>query len=471
MENHFSAKVREYCDRYQLIEEEDGIVIGVSGGADSMALMMVLNGWRQEKKLRLAVVHVHHGIRGAEADADEAYVRKAAENLNLPFFVFHLDIPAIAKKHHLTEEETGRMARYRCFQKVLQEQNLNKIAVAHHEEDQAETVLFQMIRGSMISGLAGMRPVRGNVIRPMLSVSRKEIETYLQDQGIRWRTDSTNQSARYARNRIRHEILPVMEEIHPGAVRHLAMMAADMRDLETEIQRKASDVLLECRIRRGRTFEVRIEVPDLKKQSEPVRGEVILRAVEDLTGKRKDLTRQHIRSVLRLMDQNNGSRVDLPYGILARKNYSCLVLEKKEEKEKTQVSPPGRLEIQIQPWNSGREIRKPASADSEYERQEFEQQEFVKQIDCDRIRNTLQLRFPEPGDVIQINREGGHKKLRPLFTDLKIDQEKRDRIPVVADGHEIVWVVGYRLSEGYKITRHTRKVAEIHYISEREDEF
>ena len=200
-------RVRAYAEKYQMIRPGDRIVAGISGGADSVCLLFLLRELCREKGAGLFAVHVNHGLRGAEAGEDEAYVRKLCGELKVPLRVFSFDVRGRAREEHLTLEEAGRLCRYEAFEEEAERIGGTRIAVAHHAGDQAETVLFQLFRGSGLKGLAGIRPVRDNVIRPLLCTGREEIEAWLTERGIEWRTDSTNLTTDYTRNRIRGEIL------------------------------------------------------------------------------------------------------------------------------------------------------------------------------------------------------------------------------------------------------------------------
>ena len=195
-------KMIQYVEKHQLFSRGDKIVVGVSGGADSVCLLRLLDECRTAWELSLVVVHIKHGIRGAEAEADAAFVAEMAEQLSLPFFLVEGDVPALARESGMSEEEAGRQFRYEKLEEIRREQKADCIAVAHHRDDQAETVLFRLFRGSGARGLSGMAPVRDRIVRPLLFAGRQEIEHYLRQQGYPWREDSTNRDTTYSRNQI-----------------------------------------------------------------------------------------------------------------------------------------------------------------------------------------------------------------------------------------------------------------------------
>ena len=242
------AKVLDYVKKYRMIEEKDTIIAGVSGGADSVCLLFMLLQIREQIPFHLAVVHVNHGIR-EDAGEDAAYVKELCEKYGLPFYLTEVKLKKYAKEEGLSEEEAGRKIRYRAFEAALKEElalqgiseaeNKGKIAVAHNSNDRAETMLFHLFRGTGLTGLSGIKPVNGKIIRPLLCLERREIEEWLDRGDISYRTDSTNVQDIYTRNKIRHHILPYAEEeICRGAVSHMSRAADDLLEAEEYIKKQ-----------------------------------------------------------------------------------------------------------------------------------------------------------------------------------------------------------------------------------------
>ncbi len=243
-------KVLEFIKKEQLVQAGETVAAGVSGGADSICLLSVLYALRERLGIRLAAVHVNHGIRGAEADRDEAFVRSFCKERGIPCLVYHRDVPRLVKERHLSEEEAGRMVRLLCFREAMEELGAGTAAVAHNRDDNAETVLFHLFRGSGLKGLAGMAAktefpgeasgkTGGFLIRPLLDCSRQEIEDYLKKQETGFCTDSTNLSEAYSRNRIRLNILPQARLVNTDAVLHIVQAAKIAGKLEEEEQAAA----------------------------------------------------------------------------------------------------------------------------------------------------------------------------------------------------------------------------------------
>lgn len=225
-------KVEQYIEQYQMIGRGDRIVTGVSGGADSVCLLFVLCELRKKLGFEVIVCHVNHQLRAEAAEQDEAYVKELCRKLDVPCRIFHENVELIAKNGKKSLEEAGRIVRSNAFETVCRESGANKIATAHHKNDNAETVLLNLARGSGLQGMCGIRPVYGNRIRPLLCLTRKEIEEWLEEEQISYCTDETNEEDEYTRNRIRHKILPVMEqEINRQTVEHINRLSLQAEEI------------------------------------------------------------------------------------------------------------------------------------------------------------------------------------------------------------------------------------------------
>ena len=293
-------KVKAYMEEYQMVNENDTIVAGVSGGADSVCLFLLLEEYCKQKNAKLVAVHLNHKIR-EEAWKDAEYVKELCEEFGVPLHLFEEDVEAYAKQNGIGTEEAGRIARYRFFEQVLTEYGGHgKIAVAHHKGDLAETVLFHLFRGSGISGLTGMMPVRGNIIRPLLNVTREEIEQFLLEKGRNWCIDSTNQENTYTRNKLRNVVLPYAEkEICPQASVHVANAAKELTQINELLDEMTAEALKETVVFESDDEAVVLTEPFLQKH-EVIRKQIILRVLEYLTPARRDIGLVHVNDVLSL---------------------------------------------------------------------------------------------------------------------------------------------------------------------------
>ena len=505
----FRQKVLGFMRNKHMTDRGDGVLAAVSGGADSVCLLLLLNGMAAELGIRVFAFHMNHGIRGEEADRDEQFVGELCKQLEIPLTVVHEKVETYAEEHGLSGEEAGRILRYRHLEETAERYQCAKIAVAHHEDDDAETVLLNLFRGSGLAGLSGIRPVRGKIIRPLLCVSRKEIEEYLKEQGFSWCEDSTNRENDYTRNKIRNELLPwVRENINSRAAEHILAASELAAQADVYFEMEAERILEEsCSKRReeakqptsqnvgeadgkesgtGQDLKVaenamkmytKISTNLFDSQPEILKTYIIRRMVLNAAGKAKDITERHIRAVMKLTGPGGGHSVNLPYGLQAVRGYETLkIVQGQERRIAVESSDPG------QKWkNEGsfeKEIRLrtdldemfrigPASihlhASSRKKEPEIPKNQYTKWFDYDKINVGLSIRYRKNGDYLTLS-GGGKKKLRRYMIDEKIPENERDRIPVLADGDHVLWVVGYRISDYYKITDETERVLEAEMI-------
>lgn len=327
----FYNKIKHFVRQNAMLVPGDGVVAGVSGGADSVCLLRILHALGPEYGLRLVVVHVHHGIRGADADADEAFVRDECARLGILFEAVRADVPALAAQWGCPLEEAGRRVRYEAFRKAAALHGCGKIAVAHNENDNAETFLFQAFRGSGIWGLAGIAPCRAEgefvLIRPLLCVGRPRIEAYLAAEGAAYRTDASNGSMDYTRNRIRGELLPLAQSsVNAGAVAHLAEAAAGLREAADFLRGLVADAYRRV-AREGASEppgEVLLDAAAWQALPPYLQKEVIRYALGHAAGGGRDLGRVHVQAVCGLMCGAVGKRVSLPRGLAAIRTYDAV---------------------------------------------------------------------------------------------------------------------------------------------------
>lgn len=464
MNSDIFERIAIYCDRNQLFQAGDGVIAGLSGGADSVFLLWVLVQLQKKWDLRLQAVHINHGIRGEEALRDQNYAVSFAERLGIACKVYQADIPALSKEWQMTEEEAGRTYRYQCFEALRKELRYNKIAVAHHRDDQAETILFQLLRGSSLRGLGGMRPKRGRIVRPLLEVGRQEIEKALQEEEIDYCTDSTNGQDVYARNLIRNHVMPYLQQnIQPAAVRHIASAGSHLREVMDYIDSQ-TDEAYQRLVGREQEGLVIYETSFLNLPA-VIQKEVILKMIEELSGKRKDITSAHVELVLSVVRGKTGRRIMLPYGLCAEKSYERLFMyrQKNQEKERGEYFDTGKIHLE-------KEYRIPLGKEG-YCKVDFEKSpvenlsEFhlkkhcTKCFDYDKMVSMPAFRYPEEGDFLWLDSSGKTKKLSRFFIDEKIPLRERRRIVVLAEEHHILWIpLLNRCSAYYYVSEDTKEV-------------
>ena len=447
-------KVKAYVKKWHMLQKEDSVIAGISGGADSVCLLFMLLKLQKELGFALMAVHVNHGIRGAEAERDEAYVKRLCRQWNVRLKVYRENVPAYAKEHGMTEEEAGRDIRRTCFCKVLKEWGGTKIALAHHENDNVETLLWNLCRGTGIRGLGGIAPVNDVWIRPLLCVKRREIESYLKKRGISYCTDTTNADRRYMRNRIRMDVIPYLEDcVNTESVSHMGKTMERMYELEQYILEEVGQYKESCTgWKNGRRI---IRQTEYTKIPKALRDNVLHEILCETAGRRKDIEEVHVQMLRDLFTKQVGKRIDLPYGVTAIRTYEGVRFEKNIP-EASYTGDENEL-FSIRVFD-----REPGNVT-------FPEKIYTKWFDYDIIKNTVKIRHRIAGDSIVINRYGGRKKLKQYFTDQKVPQEDRDKIWIAADGDEVLWIVGYRQSQKYQITEKTTKILEIQYYGGEEN--
>lgn len=472
-------KTIAFMEKYNMISRQDLVVAGVSGGADSLCLLFVLLEYQKKVPFDLVVVHVNHMIR-EEALRDENFVKEICEKEKIPFYSKKADVRKIAKDQHLSEEEAGRYVRYEAFREALecckkQEVCRGRIAVAHHQGDSAETMLFHLFRGTGIYGMAGILPVNGNIIRPLLNCSRKEIEDYLIKRGQKWCIDHTNEEDTYTRNKIRHHILEYADrEINEKATRHVAKAALQLTSLREYLQGEVKKMAEE--IAQAGQDSISIDIEKMRNYPEFLQSQFLLAMLEKMAPGRKDISSGHVEGILNLLSKTGTKRGNLPGNLEVIKEYQTLWIKRKKtmihvEKEEvweSEISEDKALErIHGQRLEVGKTYGLGDGSVLELsfaEGKEFDlikENKYTKYLDYDKINNCLNLRFRQPGDYFIFNDNGQKKSLKEYFIHEKIPISMRDKIPLIADGNHILWIVGYRISAYYKVTKETKKIIQM----------
>lgn len=497
-------------EQYHMIEPGMRIVAGVSGGADSVCLLYVLCKYRECVPFELMAVHVEHGIRGEESLADAAYTKELCRQLDVPCRIVQVPVEQIAAERGLSVEEAGRMERYRIFSEVCREwkceqsvsevcrewkrdqslvevgskwdeeqsawgkcgvQDVARIAVAHNQNDQAETVLWNLVRGSGLKGLGGIRPVRGNIIRPLLFTDRKEIEQILTEAGLEWRTDRTNLTEDYTRNKIRLSILPQMEQgLNVQAAEHIAQAAGKLQQVQEFLERMTAREASRCIRQDGETVVIALDA--WQETDELIRMELLKRALELFKSGNglKDIGSVHFDMLEKLAEMDCGKVCHLPGQICAVRENGIIRLRRQEmlagKKERligkencpAVIGIDAPADFEFHGWRVKTEL---LANNSLIQKQILEENKYTKWLDYDIMKSNVLLRTRQSGDYLIVGAKGGRKKLKDFFIDLKIPRDQRDQILLLADGSHILWVVGYRISEAAKVKSETKQVLKI----------
>jgi len=449
-------KVRAYIKEQNMLSDGDKVVVGVSGGADSMCLLSCLMELRKDYGLELFVVHVNHGIRGEEARADAEYVKAFCEENELSVRIIEADIKGLAQKEGLSEEEAGRKVRYEEFEKECKIHGCGKIAIAHNENDNAETVLFHLFRGSGIRGISGIKPTRGMIIRPLLTCLRSEIEAYLEEKSIPFRTDATNLTEDYSRNKIRRRVLPyVKEEINAKAVEHITSLASEMTQIDAFLNHYVKEQYghIVTKIENGYS----ISLNEFGLLDQIIKQRLIQKVLEDLAGGLKNIERKHILDIISLENKQVGKQIMLPYHIFVKRGYTTFdvcILNKMEETcaDEMLCEIPGSIYIE----SLG--MRLALSIENYKKTMRIPQNGYTKWFDYDKIRNAIVVRTRRTGDFLQINQSGGRKSLKSVMIDKKIPKEQRDKLCLLTAGDHVLWMIGDRGTEGFFVSDETKRI-------------
>ena len=444
---------------HALIEEDDNVVLGLSGGPDSMALLYILIEIKKKIDFNLLLAHVNHGVRADEALRDEEFVKKTAENLRLPYFSTRVDMVGIAKRDGISAEEAGRKLRYGFFREILQKEGKGKIAVAHNKKDQAETLLMRIMRGTGIDGLKGMDFQTGDIIRPILKVDRWEIENYIRDKGIETVLDNTNLQTIYTRNKVRLELIPYIEEnFNPNIVDTLFRLSENA-SLDSQFLDKFTDKSYNNIVKKEDKSSIILAYDRFKEEDIAIRRRIIRKAILDLANTLQGIEEVHIYSIEELFNKKEtGKMINLPHAIIARVAYDDLIIEKDKSSKIDKKDPAEDLKL-------GNNVLGDYEVDLEVilkEDIDFKKTSRNKKyFDYNKIVGTIRVRKRKDGDRFNPFGMRGTKKLKDYFIDEKIPRDLREGIPLLVDEKNIIWVIGYRTSEIYKVDKDTTKVLKV----------
>jgi tRNA(Ile)-lysidine synthase len=442
---------------HSLFEPEDTIIVAISGGADSTALLDLLvrlPGYN----LRLVAAHLNHCLRGVDSDTDEAFCSKLAAHYAIPFESRRVDVRRLAESGALNLEDAGRRARIAFLDELREKYGATAVAVAHHADDQAETLLMRLLRGSGMTGLSGMayRNSRG-YIRPLLEISRSEIEQYLRGCSLDWREDASNSDKTYLRNRIRHDLLPILETYNPAIRSSLAKTASILRDDETLLDEMTKKEFSgSCRVEEGK---IDCNAGQLRTLIIALRRRILRHAFKQLTGTLEGMSQSHIDSICEMIDADrSNSRLNLPHRVTAVREYDRLLFA--QEGEAVQASLPELLITEpgeylfLTGGSLKIEISKPPSDFNTLSAN-------TAFFDLDKVPFPWLLRTFRPGDRIIPFGMSGRKKVKDFFIDEKIPLSQRKRVPLLFCENHLIWLVGLRSSEMARVDIGSVNIAKV----------
>lgn len=484
-------KVQKTLEELNMVSSQDLILVGVSGGADSVCLLLVLKELERAIGYQVEAVHVEHGIRGQESLEDAAYVEDLCARMQITCNKVSVDVPAYSAKTGIGTEEAARILRYQAFAQIAKEKHA-KVALAHHMEDNAETILFQLVRGSALTGLCGMQPVREDdegvvYIRPLLYLHRAEIEDYLRLCGIDWCVDSTNQELEYSRNYLRNVVLPQLLQVNEQAVEHINGTAKHLRDVRDYLEQETDKAWRKAVSTDEKGLELSLDIEVLAKCHSALQKEVVLKAISTVCGSRKDITAVHVEDVLSLCQKQSGREVCLPYQVMAKRDFDKIQLyseagggagEEAAQSEGLTITVSAEALERI--LDSGKELDVSLKQEEglrikvfSYDAQciEIPKKTYTKWLDYDKIKQGFCIRTRRSGDYFIGDALGHHKKLKSYFIDEKISATEREQMWLLAQDSLVLWLIGGRISEHIKVTKDTQTIVEIEYIGGKKNGF
>ena len=437
------ARLARIVREQRLFAPDDTIIVALSGGADSTALLDLLSRLPGFSP-RLVAAHLNHCLRGTESDRDEEFVRSLAEQYRIPLECRRVDVKEHSRRERLNLEDAGRRARIGFLSELRDSWHATAVALAHHADDQAETVLMRLLRGAGPGGLAGMPYRNGReFIRPLLGVTRAELAAYLAERGLAWREDASNQDTAFLRNRIRHDLLPMLEQYNPAIRERLAATATVLSDEHNLLNQLAKEFVDRACTKDGDTFTC--SVRHLSEQPPALRRRLLRLLLERLAGNLDHFTGQHIAAIEHLLDSSRPNAVlNLPQRIIALREYGSLVLRRT-------LAPPLPVmdELAITgtghyPLPGGRSLTLtsvPAAAITEPLASD------TALFNPDRNPFPWHVRMFQNGDRIVPFGMTGSKKVKELFIDAKVPLSQRRNIPLLFCGDTLLWVCGLRASQ------------------------
>lgn len=447
-------KVKETIKKYNMISEGEHILIGLSGGADSVCLLSVLNLLRDELEINLSAIYIDHKIRSDETPFEIDFCKKICDLFNIPIIIKSIDVIPYAHNNKISKQEAARELRYSAFYETAYQLKADKIALGHNADDQAETVLIRLIRGSGPLGLSAIPPVRQKIIRPLIEIERSEIESFLDNHNIGFIIDSSNLTDRYLRNKIRHIIMPELKKINPSVVKTILKTADIFRSEEKYFEILVTKSMMKL-ISRKNEQSIELFLAPLQILEPVIMRRVLRRAIDETRGL-KGISFIHVEEIIKLIkDGKSGDRLYLPDNIRVIKKYSVLVITSEIPKRLSNyiIEGPGSIYLKEPSLTLHIEFI------DAHKIENIEDNKKSAFINADRLTFPLSVRARNSGDYFYPFGFGKKKKLQDYFVDEKIPRDERDLIPLLINGNnEIVWVVGHRLDERYKVDKTTKKV-------------
>lgn len=434
----------ENLKKLNIVRENDKITLAVSGGADSMYLFYNFMDLKEVLDLDIIVCHLNHGIRET-AKRDENFVKKVCDTHQVKFIVKHANMNDFAKENSLSSEEAGRILRYSFFRENSKDR---KIMTAHNANDNAETILYNIIRGSGLNGLVGIPVENNGVYRPILNIKREDIERYLHENNLKYYNDETNFEKIYTRNKIRLDLIPNLKNYNENIVDSLLRLSENANEashyINNEVDKNYNEALVDGNL----------SVEYLKKTDIFIAKEIIKRFIKENFKNSEIINRNNLNEIYDLIFKKSGTSIDLGENIISRKSYDKIIIEKISEEEKKSK------ELKI-----GKNITDFGIINLSREKLNENSTSFIKTLDYDKIKGTIYVRKRQNGDRFKPLGMTHNKKLKDYFIDRKVDRIRRDEIGIICDDEKIIYICGMDISEDVKVDKNTKNIINLEVIN------
>ncbi len=453
LEKRVSAVIR----KHSMLGGGETVLVGLSGGPDSVCLLVLLCRLRDEFRLTVRAVYVNHNLRPGETDREIELCSRLCKDLDVPFAVKSIDVNSRVRESGQNKQEAARDLRYAAFEEAAFEARADRIALGHNADDQIETFFMRLLRGSGPGGLSGIPPKRGKIIRPLIETERTDIEEFLIAEKIQFAVDSSNLKADYLRNRLRQSLVPGMKELNPGLAGTILNTVSILQDEERFFDIMVTKTLMKM-ISRKTDERIELFMAPMEVMDIVMLRRVLRRAIEETKGLR-GIGFVHIEDIIRMIRYGkSGDRLYLPKGIRVIRDYSLLVVTAAAPSKigEYELHPPAELAIR----EAGVVIR----ASMEENAADLGDGKSRVVLDAGTMRFPLNVRRRKDGDFFLPLGLGRRKKLQDYFVDEKVPRDERDSVPVVLSGDDIVWVAGYRADDRFRVTEKTERFLKLNLL-------
>lgn len=433
-----------------MLSSKETVLVGLSGGPDSVCLLHVLSGLREEMSLSLYAAYIDHGLRPLETPGEIEFCKGLCKNLGIPLKVRSINVSEYAVKRGLSKQEAARYLRYKAIEEIAAEVKASKIALGHNGDDQVETFFINVLRGTGPAGLSGIPPVRKNIIRPLIERTRSEIQEFLEEGKINYIMDSSNLKKDYLRNWVRLSLIPELKKVNPSLTETMTRMMYILREEDGYFDILVTKALMRM-ITRKRKDSIELFISPMETIQKVLLRRILRRAIAEIRGLRQ-IGFIHIEGILDLIKKGKaGDRLYLPDDLRVIKGYSTLIITKEPPIGINKYPLPVPGEVFIKETGIIIKARILDGVD------DLGDGRYTLTLDADRTAQDLSIRARQRGDFFYPLGLGKRKKLQDFFVDEKIPRDERDSIPLVLSGNDIIWVTGLRGDERFKVTEHTKR--------------